>query len=87
MDLFGFEDEVNEIAVMSEKANAIAEYLKETYFGKRPENVDAEILKYNYEAASMFMDILHDYSYAAVEKLNNLCDAIPEKFAKGDEKK
>ena len=87
MDLMDLEDEVSMVAIIAEKANAMAEWLKERYFGRLPENVDAEILKYEYGTASTFMEILHDYTYATVEKLNNLCDAIPEKFAKGDEKK
>ena len=87
MNLLDLEDEVCAVSIIAEKANAMAEYLKESYFGKRQENVKADELEYEYATASTFMEILHDYIYAAVEKLNNLCDTIPKEFMKGDEKK
>ena len=37
MNRLAFEDEANEVLVIADKANAVAEYLMQGYFGKRDE--------------------------------------------------
>lgn len=78
MNWFDFEDEVNKARVNVDKANAVAEYLMQEYFGKRYENVSAEELKYGYETASMFSQILQDYTYSTLDTLENLLKKITQ---------
>lgn len=78
MNRLDFEDEANEVLVIADKANAVAEYLMQGYFGKRDEAVSAEELKYGYKTANVFSQILQDYTCAALDKLESLCEKISQ---------